>query len=600
MFARLWPRILIYQIFNRVLFSLFILPVFYAAGRLIMRTAGFRYLTDSMLPRFLMKPEGWLIILGAVALLMISAALELGGLVSFSDRYLRGKEQVSYLTVYADSIKRLPSFLELGVFPLALYIGILAPLSGIGVRVSPLQRFRIPEFLLGGLKEHSWGTALYFALIALFIYLCLRFLFAIHFIVLANHRPGKALADSWRLTGKYLRRVVSERLRLYAGFFGVLIAGSFAWELFLSLCIEVFGEMGRTSGLFAFLYIIQIGGGLAASFAGAAFLTMHSTTLFRELLAKEPELAGERVIGYRPSREKPSRLDFLFYFKKRTIAVFFLCVMIGASVPLSVVFRHLAVLRPIEVMGHRGGGGPLFPENSAEVIRFAGEVGIPWVEIDIQRTKDGHYVLLHDATFKRVAGVKKKPSDMTLAEIKRLTIGRGAMEVFRNARVPTLEEALDAAGEFVSLNIELKGPTADRRMADDVARIVREKGMQKRVVLTSFNLDVIGYIDDNYDDIPCGAIFFLAYGDERKIKADWLSVEEQLADEKLFQKAHDAGKKVMVWTVDSTASIEHFAFSNADAIITDRPIDALDVLATRGALRQEDLLFHFFFRRAIP
>ena len=72
-------------------------------------------------------------------------------------------------------------------------------------------------------------------------------------------------------------------------------------------------------------------------------------------------------------------------------------------------------------------------------------------EIDIQRTSDGSCIVLHDNTFSRVAGVDKKPSEMTLEEVKQLRVD--------GEPVPTLEDMLDASHGRLTLYVELKGET---------------------------------------------------------------------------------------------------------------------------------------------
>ncbi|MBQ3299427.1 MAG: glycerophosphoryl diester phosphodiesterase membrane domain-containing protein [Ruminococcus sp.] len=79
------------------------------------------------------------------------------------------------------------------------------------------------------------------------------------------------------------------------------------------------------------------------------------------------------------------------------------------------------------------------------------KMGASGGEIDIQRTSDGSCIVLHDNTFSRVAGVDKKPSEMTLEEVKQLRVD--------GEPVPTLEDMLDASHGRLTLYVELKGET---------------------------------------------------------------------------------------------------------------------------------------------
>ncbi|GKT32798.1 glycerophosphodiester phosphodiesterase, partial [Aduncisulcus paluster] len=82
--------------------------------------------------------------------------------------------------------------------------------------------------------------------------------------------------------------------------------------------------------------------------------------------------------------------------------------------------------------------------------------GADYAEIDVQQTRDGHLVLLHDSSFKRTTGVNETVWDMTLEEIRTLDAGSHFDERFAGEPVPTLEEAIEAAKGKIKLNIEIK------------------------------------------------------------------------------------------------------------------------------------------------
>ena len=112
------------------------------------------------------------------------------------------------------------------------------------------------------------------------------------------------------------------------------------------------------------------------------------------------------------------------------------------------------------VIAHRA-GGILAAENSLEGLEEAISHGAYGSEIDVQRTSDGHYVINHDSTFSRLCGVSKKASEMTLEEIRQLTITDSSGGETMTAKIPTLEEMLDTCGDRCVLFIELKGETAE-------------------------------------------------------------------------------------------------------------------------------------------
>ena len=215
----------------------------------------------------------------------------------------------------------------------------------------------------------------------------------------------------------------------------------------------------------------------------------------------------------------------------------------------------------VRIIAHRAGGTE-GAENTVAGLEKAWEIGAYGSEIDIQRTKDGYYVLNHDSNFQRVAGEKRKPEEMTLEEIKALSVD--------GEPVATLEEALMASKGNGILFVELKGETADQQMADDAVKTVKEFGMEQECVLISLKYELIDYIERTYPEIQTGYLTFASFGDTAKLNCDYLALEEESATADAISAVHKQGKKVLVWTANEKNSQKHFLCSMADAIITDQ------------------------------
>lgn len=238
----------------------------------------------------------------------------------------------------------------------------------------------------------------------------------------------------------------------------------------------------------------------------------------------------------------------------------------------------------IAVIAHRA-GGDLDAENSTEGLIAAAEAGAKWAEIDIQRTKDGHYVINHDGTFARVAGVDKASSEMTLDEVKDLEIQNLFTPGAPARPVPTIEALMDAAKGRIGIFIELKGATADTKMVDDMAALIKARKIEDSMALLSLDYDLINYAETTYPELTTGYLYYFAVGDMTKLNADYLIMEEGVASPSTVDTLHQAGKKVVVWTVNSPESIDQFAGSQVDGIITDKP---REVYAGIQAKRERD------------
>src|SRR5699024_3821190 len=121
-----------------------------------------------------------------------------------------------------------------------------------------------------------------------------------------------------------------------------------------------------------------------------------------------------------------------------------------------------------ELSAHRG-AHVVAPENSVEAIKWAGLLGYGFVEIDIQTTKDGHYVLMHDSNIDRTTTGSGEIKDLTLEEIQSYSMVTDDGTV-TEYKVPTLTEALEAAHEYgVGVNFDgSKGDWDDEEFVDDV------------------------------------------------------------------------------------------------------------------------------------
>src|SRR6185295_20383378 len=118
------------------------------------------------------------------------------------------------------------------------------------------------------------------------------------------------------------------------------------------------------------------------------------------------------------------------------------------------------------VIGHRGASG-LAPENTMASFRRAVELGAKFIETDLQLSRDGHLVVLHDTNLRRTTRIRGMVSAKTLEELRNLDAGswfprgraRKAMAAppFGGERIPTLEELLEFAREKrISLYLEMK------------------------------------------------------------------------------------------------------------------------------------------------
>lgn len=149
------------------------------------------------------------------------------------------------------------------------------------------------------------------------------------------------------------------------------------------------------------------------------------------------------------------------------------------------------------VVAHRGDWRHA-PENSISAINSAAAMGVDMVEIDIQKTKDGDFVLMHDGNINRMTDGTGNISDYTVEELKkfRLRFNDGTLS---DERIPTLKEALLACKGKLLVNIDKGGD-----YLADITPIIQETETENHVILKGRNAveqvkkQLVGYKDIIY------------------------------------------------------------------------------------------------------
>ena len=214
-----------------------------------------------------------------------------------------------------------------------------------------------------------------------------------------------------------------------------------------------------------------------------------------------------------------------------------------------------------KIFAHRGASG-YAPENTLEAFALAITQGADGIELDVQLTKDGIPVVIHDETIDRVTEKKGWVKDYTLKELKELTV-------------------LKASG--IQVNIELKTgiywyPEIEQKVAD----LVKKAGMEERVIYSSFNHYSIQQMKKIVPEAETAYLYsdvILNVADYAKnTKVDGLHpavYHVKMAD---FLKEYlSSNLNVRVWTVNEKADMKWLIDAGVTAIITNYPDMAVQI-----------------------
>jgi glycerophosphoryl diester phosphodiesterase len=234
-----------------------------------------------------------------------------------------------------------------------------------------------------------------------------------------------------------------------------------------------------------------------------------------------------------------------------------------------------SALSPIVRVAHRGASG-LFPENTLLAFRRAVEIGTEMLELDVQLTRDGALVVMHDQTLERTTNGTGRLADHSLAELSQLDAGQGE-------RIPEMAEVFalaDAAG--VRLVIELKGTDAasSSRIGEALLPQLAAAGWVDRAIVTSFHAGALRRVRAlepalslMLDPTPLDGSL-----SPRAVCAQTLAAGANIAgyDYKhttpaLVEECRLTGLALWVWTPNSEADILRQVRLGVQAVVTDRP-----------------------------
>jgi glycerophosphoryl diester phosphodiesterase len=272
------------------------------------------------------------------------------------------------------------------------------------------------------------------------------------------------------------------------------------------------------------------------------------------------------------------------------------------------------------LVAHRGASA-YAPEHTLAAYRLALTQGADYVEQDLQITKDGVLVCLHDLTLERTTNVADvfpdraatdasgrktwNVSDFTLAEIKRLDAGTWFKPEFKSERVPTWQEAIDLVKGKAGLYPETKGPEVYGSRGFDMEKLVLDQLKKNRldepsldpktpVIIQSFSPESLEKMAKMGARVP----LVLLISDNDSGRDKWLSDEGLrrakqfsagigpakgllLLDPTLAKRAHAAGLTITPYTFRSAdmpagktvrEEMEQFLYTiGVDALFTDNP-----------------------------
>jgi len=230
------------------------------------------------------------------------------------------------------------------------------------------------------------------------------------------------------------------------------------------------------------------------------------------------------------------------------------------------------------ILAHRGASG-YAPENTWPAFRLARELGANGIETDVQLSKDGVLVLVHDSKLDRTTNGSGPVADLTWAELSQLDAGSWLDPRFAGERIVRLDEFLDwclpdplAAGEL-TICLEVKAPAA----ADPLVALLNERALtgQPSLQLTSFHWESVLRVHAALPGLVAGFLTPRFDGAEitRVVEAGLPQIcpRADLLTPELVAEAHGRGISVRAWGVATREDLARVYTSGADGTTLNWP-----------------------------
>jgi len=243
-----------------------------------------------------------------------------------------------------------------------------------------------------------------------------------------------------------------------------------------------------------------------------------------------------------------------------------------------------ATITAVDIIAHRGASHDA-PENTLVAFKIGLEQGADGLEFDVQLSRDGKLVVIHDETTKRTGGVDRRVGEQTLAELRSLDVGRWKGAGWLGQKIPTLEQALDIVpgGKrvFVELKCGFEGLPEFKRVATGSGK------PPNQIVVIGFSAETMARVKKEMPELE---VCWITKFKRNWNTGQWTPTVRQLLeaarltgvdgvdldalgpiDVGLVRELKAARLKVYVWTVDSALVARRLMKAGVDGITTNRP-----------------------------
>jgi glycerophosphoryl diester phosphodiesterase len=227
-------------------------------------------------------------------------------------------------------------------------------------------------------------------------------------------------------------------------------------------------------------------------------------------------------------------------------------------------------------VAHRGASGTA-PEHTRPAFERALAAGVDMIELDVQLSRDGELVVIHDSQLERTTNGHGAVRDHEAAALKALDAGSWFDARFAGEPLLTLDDVLVLVGARARLNVELKAPAADWQvLAARLLRTLHAHGALETTVVSGFAPEALAAVRAQGAPLALALLwqdadFTAAWRWAETLPVRALHPYWALASAALVAEAHRRGLQVLAWTVNDTAVMRDLVAAGIDGIMSDFP-----------------------------
>ena len=567
-----WKNILLFELLYRGITTPVYMRLVSRGIRLALKAAGYSYLTPANIGNFLIQPVTLLAFAAAAFVGILILSLETAGLVTA----FQGSAYYQKLTplhILWGGLQKMKDEMEKRNWQLPLFLAAQYLLIHLPFILRTIVRYKPANFIFQELKKQPVAVTFLIILLIFGILAVIPRSLTVYGCMIEQKHFHSGVVRSWQMTHKRKWRIAS--LAMFWELAVILLASA---VYAVSVCVAAVCVVYFSRQSLAMAVLLSAADRLET---GIIYLASMLTfvMVFAALSVAYYQYGNRRFHAERWDFGYPARGSI----NRKTMAVV-LAALLGVG--LFYIYDLVRngselseeLLIETEITAHRG-SSVTAPENTIPAIEKAMEEMADSVEIDVQMTSDGVIVLGHDASLKRVAGVNRSIASMTFAQLEQLDVGSWFSKSYEGTRIPALSEVLELCSQKIGLNIEIKYVGKNSELPEKTAEMIKAYGMENQCVVTSTNLPYLRRVKAVLPEVRTGYIISAAYGNFYSSEdIDFISIRSGFVTSALMQNAHEQGKAVYAWTVNSKSELERLTLLGVDGIITDRPVLAREIV----------------------